>query len=79
MFLDCNEMKTICDKAQYNEATLWQKVRHTIHLIICKACRGYSKNNSKLTSLINKSHATCLEEQEKAKMKDAINSELSKN
>ena len=47
--LECHEANHICDKNQYKEATFWEKVRLNIHLIYCRACRKYTRNNKKLS------------------------------
>ncbi len=52
IIIPCDEANHVCDKTQYKEATLWEKVKLNIHLIYCSACRKYTKNNTKLTKLI---------------------------
>ncbi|NOY48230.1 MAG: hypothetical protein GXO84_08585 [Chlorobi bacterium] len=79
MFISCNEANHNCDKSQYNEASLWEKIKLNIHLIYCKACRKYSKNNSKLTQVINNSELEYLKTSEKDALKKNFEEELSKN
>ena len=76
--LECSEANHICDKNQYNEASLWEKIRLTIHLIYCRACRKYTKNNNKLTKLIKKSDTESLDVSEKEKIEVAFERELTK-
>ena len=52
LFVSCDKATHTCDKSQYKEASLWEKIKLNIHLIYCKACRKYSANNAKLTKLI---------------------------
>ena len=55
------------------EATLWEKIKLNIHLIYCRACRKYTKNNSKLTRKIKESKVDCLEKKCKDSMKKELN------
>ena len=76
IFIPCEKANHICDKAQYKEATIWEKLKLTLHLVICKACRSYSKNNSKLTNSIKKSKVECLDQDCKDNMKKDLDKAL---
>ena len=76
MFIACKEAGHTCDKSQYKEASFWEKVKLNIHLIYCKACREYSKNNQKLTKLTKKEDVDCLTLNEKEVMKSHLSNEL---
>ncbi|WP_459211033.1 hypothetical protein [Aquimarina rhabdastrellae] len=78
IFVECHEANHYCDKNQYKEATLWEKVKLNIHLIYCRACRKYSANNNKLTKLINKPEVHSIADDQKQAMKDLLSQELSK-
>ena len=52
--IPCEEANLVCDKTQYKEATLWEKIKLNIHLIYCKVCRKYTKTNTTLTKLVNR-------------------------
>lgn len=78
LFLKCEEATHVCDKSQYHEASILEKIKLTIHLLYCGACRKYSRYNSKLTKSIEKSHVTCLEESVKKEMKKDFEKELVK-
>ncbi|GAA4269448.1 hypothetical protein [Hyunsoonleella aestuarii] len=67
--IPCDEANHVCDKTQYNNATLWEKIKLNIHLIYCRACRKYTANNSKLTKAIKKSDVECLDKTSKDLMK----------
>lgn len=69
MIIPCEEANHVCDKTQYKEATLWEKIKLNIHLIYCRACRKYTANNSKLTKVIKKSDVECLDKTYKDAMK----------
>ncbi len=53
LFIPCDEANHVCDKSQYKEASLLEKVKLSIHLMYCKACQKYTKNNTKLTKALN--------------------------
>lgn len=54
VFISCDEAQHCCDKSQYDEASLLEKIKLNIHVLFCKVCRKYSLNNGKLTKLIKK-------------------------
>ena len=67
--IPCEKANHVCDKTQYKEASLWEKIKLNIHLIYCRACRDYTKNNSKLTRTIKTSEVECLDKDCKEAMK----------
>ena len=79
LFLKCEEANHVCDKSQYREASFFEKIKLSIHLLYCSFCRKYSKNNAKLTECIKKSELTVLEDSVKKNMKSNLNKELAKN
>ena len=76
--MKCQEANHVCDKSQYNEAGFWEKVRLTIHLIYCRACRKYSSQNKKLTKTIANSDLKSISQDDKKVMKNKLQEELSK-
>jgi len=77
--ISCEESGHICDKSQYHEATLWEKVKFKFHTLFCAMCKQHSKNNTKLTALIDKVKAKNLTSSEKNSIKSAFNKELDKH
>ena len=69
VIIPCDEAKLNCDKTQYKEATLWEKIKLNIHLIYCRFCRDYSINNTKLTQTIKDSKVECLDKNGKEAMR----------
>jgi len=71
MKLSCDEATKICDKNQYGEASLWDKIKLNIHIFLCKKCGRYSKQNEIMTKCyekhqaVEKSNKDCLNEEEK--------------
>lgn len=77
IFISCEEAQHICDKSQYNEASFWELIKLNIRLIHCGVCRNYSKNNGKLTKLMNDPSVECMKKKEKSRLKEVFNEELS--
>lgn len=48
----CDTACVICDKSQYKEANFKDKLCLLLHLIFCKTCRDYVRNNRKLTERV---------------------------
>lgn len=69
MMISCEKAADFCNKKQYNEATWMQRMQLSFHLMICKACSGFSSKNTKLTELCSKATYHALPEAEKQKMK----------
>ncbi|CAM1367445.1 hypothetical protein [Tenacibaculum xiamenense] len=57
--ISCDEATTICDKAQYGEATTLEKIKLNMHVMFCKICRLYSKQNGILTGFYKKKATEC--------------------
>lgn len=75
-FLKCDEATNVCDKSQYKEAGFFDKLMLHIHLLMCKLCRGYSKNNVKLTKTINSANIKTLRPEEKEALKGRLRREI---
>lgn len=76
--ITCDEATKICDKAQYNEATSYEKIQLFFHTLVCKFCNAYTKQNNVLTKSIHKHKSSCkskhtgFSETDKDKLKDFI-------
>ncbi|MBT8269056.1 MAG: hypothetical protein HKO96_12495 [Flavobacteriaceae bacterium] len=77
-FISCKEANHKCDKSQYDEAGFWEKIKLSLHLIYCRACRKYSANNAKLTKLIKKDEVDCMDVNEKEILKSEFKKEMTK-
>ena len=71
--ISCEEAAVICNKSQYREATLYEKIKLKFHMLFCASCAMFSKKNKKLTSLCEKADLHCLTEDEKVTLKKNIN------
>ncbi len=69
----CEKAAIICNKAQYNEATLIEKIKLKFHIFICEKCYHFSKKNAKLTHLCNKAKLESLSEKDKENLKEVLN------
>lgn len=77
LFINCEEANHTCDKTQYNEASLWEKIILNLHLIYCAACRKYTARNSKLTKAVRDAKPKTLPKNQKEKMKKVLEREAS--
>ncbi|WP_298287745.1 hypothetical protein [uncultured Lutibacter sp.] len=57
MKLTCDEATTICDKSQYNEASFLEKIKLQLHILLCKKCGDYSKQNGIMSKCYEKKRA----------------------
>jgi len=78
-FLKCDKAAHLCDKGQYNEATLLEKLMLNIHLLICKLCRKHSKQNGQLTKTIKSADLKTLPKDEKERIKEILLREIKKD
>lgn len=81
--INCDEATAICDKSQYGEASLSEKISLNIHLLICRYCKKYTKQNSLMSNLFGKYLTPCdgsekLSEEEKLKLEKNLQKKLKK-
>lgn len=79
VLISCDEANHSCDKSQYDEATFWEKIKLNIHLLYCRACRKYTRNNKQLSKVITRSEVDCMELKDKQEMKECFEAELKKH
>lgn len=76
--VSCDEATTICDKSQYNEATLLEKIKLNWHLLMCRVCSKYVIQNRTMTGLFKmkasdcKNHKHCLSSDDKDLLKEKL-------
>ncbi len=80
LLIPCDEAQHVCDKSQYNEASLLEKIKLNIHLAFCKACQKYTSNNIKLTKSMKKNnqHSCAMATNEKSDLQNIFEKELAK-
>ena len=77
LFIKCEEAQHFCDKSQYKECSLWDKIRLSIHLLYCNTCRKYSAKNTKLTKLMKDPKVIQLDQSMKDDMKKKLQQKIS--
>jgi hypothetical protein len=70
--ISCEKASLICNKSQYRDASLWEKISLRFHLLMCKTCAQFTKKNTKFTELCNQANLEGLLEKEKAQMKKQL-------
>jgi hypothetical protein len=65
----CQKVAEFSDKQQYDEASLWEKLRVQIHIMHCKQCYSYHHKNEALTKLLNTHQFKILSNSEKEDIK----------
>lgn len=68
----------ICDKSQYCESTLWEKIKLRLRYLWCPNTRNYVKRNKQLTYAIKSSNLDCLHYSERKVIADRLNRHLKK-
>ena len=81
--LTCDEATAICDKNQYGEASISEKISLTFHLLRCKYCKKYTKQNNLMTQLFGKFLTPCdeghtLSEEDKNQIEKNLQKQLKK-
>ncbi|WP_190809667.1 hypothetical protein [Flagellimonas sp. S3867] len=76
MKITCEEASHICNKSQYNEAGYWQMLKLRIHILMCKTCAKFTKQNKALTSLCERAGLNTLSESDKEIMKKDLEKHL---
>ena len=74
--IDCQNGKMLCDKKQYGNITLFERVKLAFYLLICGECREYTTNNNKLTKYVKKSNIALFTEREKEALKQKLAQQL---
>lgn len=77
-FIKCSESSECCDKAQYDEASVFEKIKIQLHNFFCKPCSDYTAKNVKLTKIIKKADIKTCTEAEKQSWREKIISETAK-
>lgn len=76
--MKCEEANHVCDKSQYKEASFIERIKLTMHLMYCSACRKYSFRNNKLSNAMRKSDLKSISKEDKSDLKERLHQEMSK-
>ncbi len=74
--ISCDEAAVICNKSQYKEASLSEKLKLKLHMLFCSTCAVFSKKNKQLTSLMDKARIYVMSDLEKKALKNKIKEKL---
>jgi len=82
--INCDQATTICDKSQYGEASLYDKIKLNYHLLMCKFCLSYTKQNNIMTQIFGKHLKPCegmehLSDKEKEELHSNLKKEIEKS
>ncbi|MEL6918007.1 MAG: hypothetical protein AAFO99_09780 [Bacteroidota bacterium] len=72
MIISHDEARIICCKAQYGEASLWERLKLKLHITFSKNTAEFSKKNTKLSTLCDNAYLQGLTEKEKQAMKEKL-------
>lgn len=76
MKISCEEASNICNKSQYKEAGFWEILKLRVHILMCKTCAKFTKENTAFTSLCERAGLNVLSENEKEAMKKDLEKHL---
>lgn len=76
--ITCDEATTICDKSQYGEASIFEKIQLNFHFLVCKICTMYTKQNNKMSKLYKMKANDCKKEKQcmSSEEKDVLKKQL---
>lgn len=75
--LNCEEAAGYCNKAEYREASIKDKIKLRFHLFFCSPCKEYNHKNHKLSQLLDKADLQACTEEEKEAYRQRIKAESS--
>ena len=76
LFISCEEAQHICDKSQYGESTVWEKITLHLRYFWCHITRAYVQRNKKLTRTIKTSKVQSLQQNEREFLIERFNQQL---
>jgi hypothetical protein len=83
LLISCEEATSICNKNQYGEASIWDKIRLSLHSLGCVHCKTYSAQNNILTKLMGNHTNSCsnsghLTDEDKFELEKTLNEKIKK-
>lgn len=73
---EMHEGHHLCDKNQYDECTLWERIKLAFYLVFSKKCREYTKRNLKLTKSVKDPQVKHMPVEDKNALKEQLQKEL---
>lgn len=74
----CDDAANVCDRSQYSESTVSERLLMKFHHVICRICREHSALNGKLSRAIKKANLQSFPEHKKRELRKVIQQEISK-
>lgn len=74
--ISCDEAALICNKSQYHEASVSEKVKLKLHILFCSTCKTFSKKNKQLSNLFEKARLYVLSDAAKEDLKKKLRDNL---
>lgn len=78
LFISYEEAQHICDKSQYSDSTVLEKIKLMLRYLWCRFTKAYVTNNTKLTKAINVSNVQGLHFTEREQLLINFNRQLKK-
>lgn len=72
LFISYEQAKQICDKKQYNEASIIETIQFSIRLLWCNLTKAYSNRNVQFTKLCNKATINIMDSKKKEALKKKL-------
>ncbi len=76
--MKCEKAGHLSDKDQYKEVSFWEKIKLVSHILFCKFCREYVKNNKRLSEVFKESDLKTMTRSDKLKIKKRLYEEILK-
>lgn len=74
--ISCDEAALICNKSQYREASLLEKLQLKLHILFCSTCSSFSKRNKQLSEMFGRTKLHVLSDSTKKQLKQQIRDSL---
>ncbi len=74
--ISCDEAALICNKSQYHEASLMEKLKLRLHVLFCSTCSSFTRRNKQLSQLFRKAGLHFLSDSAKEQIRQKIQKEL---
>lgn len=74
--ISCDKAALICNKSQYQEASLSEKFKLKLHILFCSTCSSFSRQNKRLSELFRKARLHVLSDSAKEELRQQIKNKL---
>lgn len=74
--ISCDKAALICNKSQYREASLSEKLKLRLHILFCSTCSSFARRNKQLSELFQKAKLQVLSDSAKEELRRQIRERL---